>query len=99
MNTENTYIPVNQTRERNIRPSKVRQTVVACIKLTAYLAIAASICLLLSKLITKELVIVIGLLLGFSIVSTVLKFALSIIFTIIKWIVVTIALIAIISVI
>lgn len=99
MNTEPVYIPTDPTRKRQIPSSGIRRLGISCIKLVAYLSIVAGICWLLSQLITKEVVIAIGLILGFLIVSTVLKFALSVIFTVIKWIIVAIVIIAILSVI
>lgn len=99
MNTDPVYIQNDQTRKRQVSSDKVRIPVTACIKLVAYLSIVAGFCWLLSQLITKEVVIAIGLILGFLIISILLKFALSVIFTVIKWIVVIIAIITIMSVI
>lgn len=99
MNTDPVYIQNDQTRKRQVSSDKVRISVTAYIKLVACLSIVAGFCWLLSLLITKEVVIAIGLILGFLIISTLLKFALSVIFTVIKWIVVIIAVITILSVI
>ena len=99
MNTDPVYIPIDSTRKRQGTAAQARKVTITCIKLVAYLSMVAGVCYLLTLLITKEVVIAIGLILGFLIVSTVLKFALSVIFTVIKWIVVVIAIIAILSVI
>lgn len=99
MNTDPVYVQNDKTRKRQDFTDKARRSVTACIKLAACLSIATGFCWLPSLLITKEVVIVIGLILGFLIVSTLLKFALSVIFTVIKWIVVAIILILLLAVI
>lgn len=99
MNTDSVYLQNDKTRKRQVFTAKARRPVTACIKLAACFSIVAGFCWLLSLLITKEVVIAIGLILGFLIISTLLKFALSVIFTVIKWIVVIIAVITILSVI
>lgn len=99
MNTDSVYIQNDKTRKQQTFPDKACRLITFCIKLAVCLAVVTGFCWLLSQLITKEVVIAIGLILGFLIVSTLLKFAFSVIFTVIKWIVVIIAVITILSVI
>ena len=60
--------------------------VISLIKLIFYIGVLIGFCWLLNCIITKEVVIAIGLLIGFTLISSIMRFAFSVILTIVKWI-------------
>lgn len=86
MNPTPTHIFNVTTVKRQTPNSKKHKAILSCISLAAYLLCVTGLCWISSMLITKETVIAIGLIIGFLVVSVVLKFALSLILTIAKWI-------------
>lgn len=88
MKTESTFISNESSKKQTVNQSVSHSRITSVIKLTVYITILTGFCCLLSRIITKEVVIAIGLLIGFILISSIMRFAFSVILTIIKWIVI-----------
>lgn len=88
MKTEPTFVSNESLKKQTVNQSASRSRVVSVIKLIVYIIVLAAICWLLSCIITKEVVIAIGLIIGFILISSIMRFAFSVILTIIKWVVI-----------
>lgn len=88
MKTEPTFISNESLKKQTVNQPALRSRVASVIKLIVYITVLTGICWLLSCIITKEVVIAIGLIIGFILISSIMRFAFSLIFTIIKWIVI-----------
>lgn len=86
MKTEPTFISNESLKKQPVNQPASHYRVISIIKLTFYIAVLTAICWFLSYIITKEVVIAIGLIIGFILISSIMRFAFSVIFTIIKWI-------------
>ena len=82
MKTEPTFISNESLKKQPVNQPASHYL----IKLTFYIAVLIGFCWLLSCIITKEVVIAIGLLIGFILISSIMRFAFSVILTIVKWI-------------
>jgi len=88
MKTEPTFISNESLKKQTVNQPALRSRVASVIKLIVCITVLTGICWLLSCIITKEVVIAIGLIIGFILISSIMRFAFSLIFTIIKWIVI-----------
>lgn len=86
MKTEPTFISNESLKKQSVNQPDSHYRVISLIKLTFYIAVLIGFCWLLSCIITKEVVIAIGLLIGFIFISSIMRFAFSVILTIVKWI-------------
>ena len=86
MKTEPTFISNESLKKQPVKQSASHYRVISLIKLTFYIAVLIGFCWLLSCFITKEVVIAIGLLIGFILISSIMRIAFSVILTIVKWI-------------
>lgn len=86
MKTEPTFISNESLKKQPANQPASHYRVISLIKLTFYIAVLIGFCWLLSCIITKEVVIAIGLLIGFILISSIMRFAFSVILTIVKWI-------------
>ena len=86
MKTEPTFISNESLKKQPVNQPASHYRVISLIKLTFYITVLIGFCWLLSCIITKEVVIAIGLLFGFILISSIMRFAFSVILTIVKWI-------------
>ena len=90
MKTEPTVISDESLKKQPVNQPASHYWEISLIKLTFYVTVLVGFCWLLSCVITKE--VVIGLLIGFILISRIMKFAFSVILTIVKWIVIAVIL-------
>lgn len=90
MKTEPTVISDESLKKQPVNQPASHYREISLVKLTFYVTVLVGFCWLLSCVITKE--VVIGLLIGFILISRIMKFAFSVILTIVKWIVIAVIL-------
>lgn len=86
MKTEPTFISNESLKKQPVNQPASHYRVISLIKLIFYIGVLIGFCWLLNCIITKEVVIAIGLLIGFTLISSIMRFAFSVILTIVKWI-------------
>jgi len=86
MKTEPTFISNEPLKKQPVNQPASHYRVISLIKLIFYIGVLIGFCWLLNCIITKEVVIAIGLLIGFILISSIMRFAFSVILTIVKWI-------------